>query len=131
MMIDITLAFVDENGQPYYQSLSVPVGTSIRGALQISGWLMLPALAWLNEWLANIDDNDTPVHKSWYLGVFSQKKSLGYVLQTGDRLEIYRPLSVDAMNNRQSKVVIAKKQTAKAIQAKNIARRDERKKAGD
>lgn len=134
IMINIVLAFVDENGDSYYQPLSVPVGTTIRGAVMMSGWLTQPQFAWLSDWLAMTEDDATPIHKAWHLGVFSQKKPLGYVVQAGDRVEIYRALRLDPMHTRQSKVAIDKKSHAKAVQAKNIARlakRGERKKAGD
>lgn len=118
----ISVAYVHTDGRSFYQSLDLPDGASVRSALDACGWLALPEFAEFNAWLMGVGADELPNHKAWFVGVFSQKKPLNHSLQNGDRVEIYRPLTADAMNNRQSKVKIAKKQTAKAIQARNIAR---------
>ena len=104
-MIDIAIAYVDEQGQQHYQELSVPAGTTIINALRSSGVLNLPNLpnlakftTWCNEHLS-CDTN----HKAWYVGIYSQKVRLDTVLNAGDRIEIYRPLTIDPMAKRKSK----------------------------
>jgi len=37
--------------------------------------------------------------------VFSQKKLLSYVLKAHDRIEIYRPLTIDPMRKRKKRAV--------------------------
>ncbi|MDO4250478.1 MAG: RnfH family protein [Moraxella sp.] len=111
-MIAISLAYVSATGATFYQEMSVSVGTSIRAALMLSGWLTgnhHGAFDELNAWLMTTDDQTQPNHKHWYVGVFAQKQPLGYVLTEGDRVEIYRPLALDPMKRRQNKVKIPSK----------------------
>jgi len=62
------------------QSVEVPEGTSIRGAIEVSGVL---------EQLPNVDLNRNKV------GIFGKVKPLDTVLAAGDRVEIYQPITVD------------------------------------
>ncbi len=112
--IAISLAYVTTDGVGLYQQLSVPVGTSLRKALHLSGWLENKTLAQefasLIAWLNITDDKTLPNHKAWYVGIFSQKQPLGYQLKADDRVEIYRPLSLDPMKRRHKKAKISNKQ---------------------
>ncbi len=70
------------------RSLEVEVGTSLEQAVELSGIVTdFPELALTGK----------------NAGVFSHLKPLGYVLQSGDRVEIYRPLQIDPKTARRLK----------------------------
>lgn len=125
-IVQITISFVDERGHAYYKLLEVPTKTTLRQAIVLSEWLHLPEFEWLNAWLIATNDDDIPKHMHWHVGIFSQKKRLGDLVMAGDRVEIYRQLRLDPMRTRHAKVKIHNKQTAKNIQAKNIAKKAEK-----
>ena len=65
------------------RQLTLPVGSTVQQALQASGLLTdFPAL-------------DLNNHSLWLLGVWGRKTTLGHVLRDLDRVELYRPLTVD------------------------------------
>jgi len=73
-------------------ALEVPAGTSATEAIERSGLKKdFPAMA--------VDENA--------LGVFGRKVGADYLMQPGDRLEIYRPLKADPKEIRRQR---AKKQ---------------------
>lgn len=100
-VITISLAYAGMDKQ-HYQELTIPAGTTLYEALQLSGWLDLPHLSAFALWCGENTHHD-PNHKAWYVGIYSQKKRLDTVLCHGDRVEIYRPLSADPMTKRKSK----------------------------
>lgn len=104
--ITVAVAYVGLEAQ-YYHKLQVASGTNVYQALQLSGVLALPSLADVAVWCQKNQDND-PNHKAWYVGIYSQKCRLDSVLQEGDRVEIYRPLSSDPMAKRKVKSKKAK-----------------------
>ncbi|OOR92962.1 hypothetical protein B0181_01025 [Moraxella caviae] len=101
--MDIALAFVGETddgaGVQFYEEMQVAAGSSIYQALQESGWLLRAELADFAKWCA---DNAcaTPNHRAWFVGIYSEKRSLTDVLAQGDRIEIYRALSSEPMQRR-------------------------------
>lgn len=71
--------------QQWLRSVELPAGSTATEAVRASGLLeMRPELAGIE-----LD-----------LGVFSSRVNSGYVLQDGDRVEIYRPLECDPMRAR-------------------------------
>ncbi len=86
-----------------YIEMDVALGTSIYQALQLVGWLeQYPELA---NWCEQIKESPTslatkPNARHWCVGIYSQKKPLDYILQANDRIEVYRPLSIDPMKRR-------------------------------
>jgi len=68
-------------------SLQVPAGTTVAQAIDASG---------IREEFPQIETH--PV-----VGIFSRKVTLDSVLQTGDRVEIYRPLTADPKEMRRRK----------------------------
>jgi len=76
-------------------SLEVEAGCSIQRAIELSGILQA---------FPDIDLQRQPV------GIFSKKHELTDILQAGDRVEIYRPLTIDPKEARRAK---AKKKTAR------------------
>lgn len=69
-------------------SLEVPPGSTIAEAIDYSGIL---------ERFPEIDLAKQPV------GIFSRKSKLTDVLKEGDRVEIYRPLTIDPKEARRAK----------------------------
>jgi putative ubiquitin-RnfH superfamily antitoxin RatB of RatAB toxin-antitoxin module len=69
-------------------TLRIPVGLSVRQALVQSG---------LGDEFPEIDILHCPV------GIFGREITDDYVIQTGDRLEIYRPLEHDPRNARRER----------------------------
>ena len=64
---------------------------------QVRQWsIELPAGAAVEQALIACGLSPTaPMSAGWLLGIWGRRCSLRTVLQTGDRLEIYRPLKVD------------------------------------
>lgn len=100
--INISVAYAPSVGVPFYQELMVEAGTTLLGAIHQSGVLSVPELSDFGRWLSDNADRE-PNHKAWYVGIYSQKKRLDAILQEGDRVEIYRPLSHDPMARRKAK----------------------------
>lgn len=87
----------------WHENLSIAKDSTLHQALHVSGWLNREPLAWFGEWLSTIEVDTTPNHKAWHVGVYAHKQPLNYILQNGDRIEIYRPLIIDPMNKRKAK----------------------------
>lgn len=102
--IQVALIYVAADGRLFHQLMDLPMGSCIRDALMASGWLALAEFEMLKHWLMLTADDAQPQHRAWQVGIFSQKQALSYVLKDGDRVEIYRPLSLDPMKNRQRKL---------------------------
>ena len=74
--------------------VSVPPGTTVEQAIRRSGIL---------ERFPEIDLSSNPV------GIFSRKVSLQDPVSAGDRIEIYRPLSIDPKAARRRRAALARK----------------------
>lgn len=80
-----------EAGRQWVLPVQLPAGATVMQAIEASGLLeQVPGLA--------ID----PAR----LGVFSRKAAPDQVLEDGDRVEIYRPLSLDPKEARDRKSVV-------------------------
>lgn len=77
--------------------LQVEDGCNIRRAIELSGILQ------------HFPDIDL-AHQQ--VGIFSKKRQLTHVLADGDRIEIYRPLTIDPKEARRAK---AKKKIGKKV----------------
>ena len=86
-MIAIEVAYASVDRQLII-ALEVPVGCQIAEAIRLSGIL---------QEFPEIDMTQLSV------GVFSQKRSLTDVLVAGDRIEIYRALTIDPKEARRAK----------------------------
>jgi putative ubiquitin-RnfH superfamily antitoxin RatB of RatAB toxin-antitoxin module len=82
--IEIEVAYARPERQQIV-TLQVPIGASIRQAIRQSG---------LGDEFPEIDIPHCPV------GVFGREVTDEYVIQRGDRLEIYRPLERDPRSAR-------------------------------
>ncbi|MFC0821190.1 RnfH family protein [Moraxella marmotae] len=100
-MMRIAIAYVSQTNRQYYTELELAAGSCIYDALAASGWIHEQDFAEFWAWCQTHKD-DEPNHKAWYVGIFSQKKSLNTVLQDGDRVEIYRALTIDPMGKRKA-----------------------------
>lgn len=102
-LLPISLAYAPSSTQNVYEELKVTEGTTLLQALQQVGWLQ--CYPELKQWCEAHAAEEQINHKSWYVGVFSQKKLLSYVLKAHDRVEVYRPLTVDPMRKRKNRAV--------------------------
>ena len=93
MFIQIEVLFADQQNQVVLP-LSVPTGCNIERAIQLSGIIVR---------FPNIDLTKNKV------GIFGKLQPLDTIIQPGDRVEIYRALTIDPKNNRRNR---AKKQKA-------------------
>lgn len=99
--LPISMAFAPSPTQSYYEEIQVPVGSTLLQALQQAGWLQ--RFADLKNWCEQHVDDDKINNRQWYVGVFSQKKLLSYELKAHDRIEVYRPLTIDPMHKRKTR----------------------------
>lgn len=83
-MINIEVVYGTAENQ-VLKSLQVKPGTTAIEAAQAAN---------LNSEFPDLDLENSP------LGIFSKKTSHNNILKDGDRLEIYRPLTIDPMANR-------------------------------
>ncbi len=86
-MLNIEVIYATPQQQKLIE-LVVKSGTTIEQAIEQSGIMVQ---------YPEIDLSDNKV------GIFSQVKPLDYVLKTGDRIEIYRPLIADPKAKRREK----------------------------
>lgn len=101
--LPISLAYAPAPNESVYEEIKVAPGTTLLQALQQAGWLQ--RFPQLQQWCEEHADDEKIDNKSWYVGVFSQKKLLSYPLQAHDRIEIYRPLTIDPMRKRKKRAV--------------------------
>lgn len=72
-------------GRLIFRNVRLPQGATVGEAIDAAGIAkMIPA--------GSIDDRQ--------IGVFSHKVALDHVVEQGDRIEIYRPLTIDPMDAR-------------------------------
>lgn len=119
--MNVVVAYVDTKGKTHLKSLNLETPCTLNYAIYLSGLLdeLGMELAPVKEWLDSTPPDTTPNHKAWFVGIFSQKKPLDHPLKDGDRVEIYRPLTLDPMNSRQNKVKLARKQQNRLNNLKN------------
>ncbi|MFV0543879.1 MAG: RnfH family protein [Marinicella pacifica] len=86
-MLNIEVIYATPQQQKLIE-LAVKPGTTIEQAIEQSGIMIQ---------YPEIDLSDNKV------GIFSQVKPLDYVLKSGDRVEIYRPLIADPKAKRREK----------------------------
>lgn len=101
--LPISLAYASSATQSLYLEMEVAEGTTLLQALQQSGWLQ--QYPDLQQWCDEHAQDEQINNKTWAVGVFSQKKLLSYVLQAHDRIEIYRPLTIDPMRKRKKRAI--------------------------
>ena len=102
MMINIQICYATHANQ-ILRAYAVPVGISLHDAIQRSGLL--------NE----IKECDLNVCR---VGIFGKLKPLDTLLRDQDRIEIYRPLTVDPMVSRRRRVAKNVKEEARLASVK-------------
>ena len=99
--ITVAISHVSLLGRQYYSEISLPVDATIYEALKAMPWACGEEFDEFWAWVHHNMAND-PNHKAWYVGVFSQKRRLDTTLRSGDRVEIYRDLTIDPMGKRKA-----------------------------
>lgn len=97
-MLNIIISYAPLNGAYYEKLVSVEVGTTIIEALQQVG---------ISEIFPEI--TITQQNISHCVGIFNCIKEPQTALKDGDRIEIYRPLMLSPVEQRNNKVKLAKK----------------------
>lgn len=87
-MVNVELIYIKENKDVVQMELSLEPGSTLADALQKSAWM-----------------ERYPEITSLSYGIFSRPKSLNTVLNSGDRVEIYRPLLVDPKEKRRQRAL--------------------------
>lgn len=99
--IPISLAYAPTDHEHLYIECEVNKGTQLMDALTQTGWLaQYPELA---QWCEEHKNEGKIDNKAWRVGVFSYKKPLNYELKSHDRVEVYRPLTIDPMRKRKKR----------------------------
>ena len=91
----VTLVYAPQPRTVLEKQLHVAVGSTARDALQVSGWHSRPEVRELLE-----KGGDAA---QLQCGIWGKPCGLEHVLQTGDRLELYRPLLVDPKRARRER----------------------------
>ncbi len=86
LLVDLVYALADEQ---HVLPLQLSEGASIADALELAKQDALFARFPLQNLTT---------------GIWGEVKPLGYVLSTGDRLELYRPLKIDPMQARRNRI---------------------------
>lgn len=82
-MVSIVCAFAPDAQTQLHQRLCVPVGTTVSQVIESLGWF-----------------EAYPQIRGYAVGIFAQKVTWDKVVKAGDRIEIYRPLSIDPIKRR-------------------------------
>jgi putative ubiquitin-RnfH superfamily antitoxin RatB of RatAB toxin-antitoxin module len=94
--IRIEVAYATPEGQDLV-TVDVPAGTTIAGAIELCRrQALLPEAAFVNS----------------DFGVFGGRASANRVLESGDRVEIYRPLEVDPKEARRRRAQCKRRRSA-------------------
>lgn len=101
-LMTVHLAYMDKDVQ-WHETLQVPIASTILEVLESSGWLWRDELMDFRAWIDEVKGTNIPTHKAWYVGVYAQKQPINYILEPNDRVEIYRPLTIDPMAKRKAK----------------------------
>lgn len=82
-MITVDVAFAPDSQTQKLVSVQVADNSCVMDAVNATGW-----------------QQQYPQIFDYHVGIFSQKVDWQTAIKTGDRLEIYRPLSIDPQNKR-------------------------------
>ena len=96
----IAISHVASSGKQYYSELSLPMGTTIYEALTLVPWVHGEEFEDFWHWYKIIWTTAQII--SLGMWVFLAKKRLDTILLAGDRIEIYRPLTINPMAKRKA-----------------------------
>ncbi|MDR3503542.1 MAG: RnfH family protein [Legionella sp.] len=85
-MVKVELVYIDREQQTVHQRLELQQGATVADALHASGI-----------------HYSHPETKGMPVGIYAKQVALDTVLKEGDRVEIYRPLSLDPKENRRQR----------------------------
>lgn len=85
-MVKVELVYIAADQTLVHHSLVLETGATVAAALTESGIL-----------------REYPEVENLPLGIFSKKVSLDTVLKSGDRIEVYRPLTLDPKERRRQR----------------------------
>ncbi|MBA3537536.1 MAG: RnfH family protein [Tatlockia sp.] len=85
-MVQVELVFIPAEGPIVHLHLSVEPGATVADVLETSGIF-----------------KTNPEVKKLPVGIFSKQVALDSQIKSGDRIEIYRPLSLDPMEKRRQR----------------------------
>lgn len=88
-MITIELVYVPLNKAVVHMALDLKQGATVSDALSASEIHLI-----------------YPETRGFPVGIFSKQVGLDYVLKEGDRIEIYRSLTLDPKENRRKKATV-------------------------
>ncbi|ELA09604.1 hypothetical protein MOMA_04340 [Moraxella macacae 0408225] len=94
--IQVEIMFCPAPNTQLHQKLQLPNGKTAKQAVEMLGW-----------W------QQYPQIHDFAVGIFSHKIDWQTVLQDGDRLEIYRPLTINPMQKRAKKIKLIAKKSAR------------------
>ena len=86
-MVRIEVVYVLATKEVVQRQLEVPAGTTVAIVLEQSGLF-----------------TDYPETQALSVGIFSKTIDKDYVVQAGDRIEVYRDLTLDPMEKRRKRV---------------------------
>ncbi len=86
-MVDVEVVYAPVNDAMIHLRLSVADGKTVGDVLQHSGLL-----------------ESHPEVRALTVGIFSKQVDYNTIVQSGDRVEIYRPLLIDPMEKRRQRV---------------------------
>jgi putative ubiquitin-RnfH superfamily antitoxin RatB of RatAB toxin-antitoxin module len=84
LFIDAQVVYAQADRQ-ILLNIRLPQGRTVSGAIEAAGIAAMISAG-------SIDGRQ--------IGIFSRKVDLGHVVEQGDRIEIYRPLTIDPMDAR-------------------------------
>ncbi|AKC31881.1 RnfH family protein [Candidatus Pantoea carbekii] len=93
--VEVIYALPDKQ---YVYSITLKKGATVQQAIETSGLLLLR--------------QDIQLHKN-KIGIFSRLVTLDYLIENGDRIEIYRPLITDPKEMRRQRAQYAKTNNTK------------------
>ena len=85
-MVRVELVYVTFDKSLVHLQLSLEVGATVADALKLSGILQ-----------------SNPEVQGLALGIFSKQVTMDTLLKSGDRIEIYRPLTLDPKEKRRQR----------------------------
>lgn len=98
-MVKVELVYIPAEGEAVHLHLSLEAGATVAKALEVSGLFVT-----------------NPETRDMRVGIFAKQVSLDKLLKSGDRIEVYRPLTLDPMEKRRAKA----KASAQSLQATHV-----------
>lgn len=82
-MVQVELVYISEQSKTTHLKLDVPEGSTVGDVLALSEWYRMH-----------------PETQDMAVGIYAQIVAVDHVVESGDRIEIYRPLTRDPKERR-------------------------------